>query len=134
MQLTHANAVINTPHEFWASGRLDIDGADSEWTTAADGSREFRADIRLGEYRRTERNGFADSLPYQPPMPPQVVTLSVARLDCDGRPDYELSWEPYAGYAGGPVANGWFSLFIRVYPGCKLNKIAVAWTAETRIR
>jgi len=128
MQFTHDKAVINTPHEYWASGRLDIDGTDSEWAAAADGARVFRADIRLGEYRRSERNGPADSEDYKPSIPPQIVTLNVARLDCEGRPNYELAWQPYG------ASGGWFSLIVRVFPGCRLHKIGVAWTAETRLR
>jgi len=135
MQLVHDKAIINAPREYWATGRLDIEGNSPEWTTAADGSREFRADIKLGEYRRSARNGPADSEDYKPSIPPQVVTLSVARLDCEGRINYELAWEPYVGYAGGGVAaRDWFSLIVRVFSGCKLNKMSIAWTAETRHR
>ena len=127
-------AIVNSPREYWASERIDIGGEGDGWSELEDGSREFRLDIRLGENRRSQRNGPADCEEYKPSIPPQLVTLTVARLDCEGSPNYGVTWLPYESAGGGGPAPQWFTLVVNVFPGCKLNRLGVVWTAETRLR
>lgn len=117
MNETISTPMVNTPGQYFASGRLELDGDGPGWVEAKDGARTFTHAVHLDGYL--------------PRIAPDI-TVTVTNLDVSSDSRGGLSWsaEPgifYSEASKGPALNR-FNIVVTVRAG-QMRHIGLKWTA-----